>query len=92
MQMKELLRKIRVLEQEMEKAEQQSEYWLQEEHFDMEKSGSFEAEADSIYKSLHQLFDQAAEVIVRITSGRVDKVTARMMIRERRSDVERIFV
>lgn len=89
--MKELLRKIRALEQEMEKAEQQSEYWLQEEHFDMEKSDSFEAEADSIYKSLYQLLNQAAEKIVSATFGRVDMVTARAMIRERRSDIERLF-
>ncbi len=90
--MKELLRKIRVLEREMEEAEQQSEYWLQEEHFDMEKSDSFEAEADSLYEGLYQLLDQAAEVIVSMTFGRVDKITARTMIREKRSDIERLFV
>lgn len=89
--MKELLRKIRVLEQEMKKAEQQSEYWLQEEHFDIEKSDKFEAEADSVYESLHQLYDQAAEVIVSMTFGKVDKITARTMIREKRSDIERLF-
>ncbi len=89
--MKELRRKIRVLEQEMEKAEQQSEYWLQEEHFDMEKSDSFEAEADLIYESVYQLLNQAAEKIVSTTFGRVDMVTARAMIRERRSDIERLF-
>lgn len=89
--MKELFRKIRDLEQEMEKAEQQSEYWLQEEHFDIEKSAKFEAEADSIYKSLYQLLDQAAEVIISTTFGRIDKITARTMIRERRTDIERLF-
>ena len=89
--MKELLKKMRVLEQEMEKAEQQSEYWLQEEHFDIEQSNRFEAEEDSIYENLYQLLDQAAEVIVSTTFGRVDKSTARAMIRERRSDIERLF-
>lgn len=89
--MKELLRKMRVLEQEMKEAEQQSEYWLQEDHFDIEKSDKFEAEADSIYKSLYKLFDQAAEGIVSATFGRVEKITARAMIRERRSDIERLF-
>lgn len=89
--MKELLKKMRVLEQEMEKAEQQSEYWLQEEHYDIEQSNRFEVEADSIYENLYQLLDQAAEVIVSTTFGRVDKSTARAMIRERRSDIERLF-
>lgn len=60
--MRDLLRKMRIQEQEMEKAEQQSEYWLQEEYFDIEKSDKFEAEADSIYESLYQLFDKAEEV------------------------------
>lgn len=82
---------MRVLEQEMEKAEQQSEYWLQEEHFNIEKSDMFEAEADSIYESLYKLLDKAVEVIVSTTFGRVDKITARTMIQERRSDIERLF-
>lgn len=89
--MKELLRKMRILEQEMERAEKQSEYWLQEEHFDMEKSDGFEAEADSLYESLYQLLDQAAEKIVSMTFGRVDMVTARAMLRDKRSDIERLF-
>ena len=89
--MKDLLRKMRILEREMKKAEQQSEYWMQAEHFDMEKADKFEAEADSIYADLYQLFGQAAEKIVSITSGGIDEITARAMIRERRSDVESIF-
>lgn len=31
--MKDLLRKMQILEREMKKAEQQSEYWMQSEHF-----------------------------------------------------------
>lgn len=54
--MKDLLRKMQILEREMKKAEQQSEYWMQSEHFDMEKADKFEAEADSIYADLYQLF------------------------------------
>ena len=44
--MKEILKKLRVLEAEMEEAENQSEYWMEEEHLDMEKSDSYEAKAD----------------------------------------------
>lgn len=89
--MKDLLRKIRSLEEKMERAEQQSDYWMQEEHFDMEKSNEFEAEADSIYKDLYQMSVQAADRIVRITSGKIDKAMAMTMLRERRSELERIF-
>lgn len=89
--MKELLKKIWLLEQEMEKAEQQSEYWIEEEHFDIEKSTKYEAEADRIYESLYRLYNQVADKIVSITSGQIDKSVAMTMIRSRRSDVERIF-
>lgn len=34
--MKEVLKKLRVLEAEMEEAENQSEYWMEEEHLDTE--------------------------------------------------------
>lgn len=89
--MKELLRKIKVLEKEMDKAQDQSEYWLEDEHFDLEKSERFEKEADAIYERLYKLLNQTADRIVSITSGQVDKVTAMTMIRCRRSEIERIF-
>lgn len=90
--MRNLLEKIRALEGEMDKAQEQTEYWLENEHFDLEKSVRFEREADDIYESLYKLFNQAAEKIVSLTSGQIDKVTAMAMIRCRRSEVERIFV
>ena len=89
--MKELLRKIKVLEKEMDKAQDQSEYWLEDEHFDLEKSERFEKEADASYERLYKLLNQTADRIVSITSGQVDKVTAMTMIRCRRSEIERIF-
>ena len=89
--MKELLRKIKVLEKEMDKAQDQSEYWLEDEHFDLEKSERFEKEADAIYERLYKLLNQTADRIVSITSGQVDKVTAMTMIRCRRSEIVRIF-
>ena len=89
--MKELLRKIKVLEKEMDKDQDQSEYWLEDEHFDLEKSERFEKEADAIYERLYKLLNQTADRIVSITSGQVDKVTAMTMIRCRRSEIERIF-
>ena len=51
--MRDLLKKIQIMELEMEKTEQQSEYWTEEQHFDIEKSGQYEAEADRIYESLY---------------------------------------
>lgn len=89
--MKDLLKKMKAMENEMEEAQNQSEYWLEDEHFNEEKSDKFEKEADAIYEELYILFDQAADKIVNITSGQIDKVTAMTMIRCRRSEVERIF-
>lgn len=89
--MKELLNKMRILENEMKVAEQQSDYWMEETHFDIEKADQYEAEADRIYKSLYQLHNQAADKIVRITSGRIDKRVAMEMIRSKRVEIERIF-
>ena len=89
--MKDLLNKMKAMENEMEEAQNQSEYWLEDEHFNEEKSDKFEKEADAIYEELYILFDQAADRIVNITSGQIDKVTAMTMIRCRRSEVERIF-
>lgn len=76
---------------EMDKAQEQTEYWLENEHFDLEKSARFEREADDIYERLYKLINQAAEKIVSITYGQINKFTAMEMLRCRRSEVERIF-
>ena len=89
--MKDVLKKLRNLEAEMEEAENQSEYWMQEEHLDMEKSDSYEAEADRLYQEVYKMHNQVADFIVSLTSSQIDKVTAMLMIRQRRSDVERIL-
>lgn len=90
--MKNLLNRMQIMENEMELAQQQSDYWLEEEHFNEEKAEKFEQEADAIYEELYRLFNKAAEKIVSITSGQIDKAMAMTMIRCRRSEVERIFV
>ena len=89
--MKDVLKKLRNLEVEMEEAENRSEYWMQEEHLDMEKSESYEAEADRLYEEVYKLSNQVADFIVSLTSGQIDKVTAMLMMRQKRSDVERIL-
>lgn len=89
--MKQLLNQMKVIEQKMESLEDQAEYWLQEEHFDEEKSDRYEAEADAVYEELYKIFDRASEKIVKMTAGQIDKVTAMLMIRSRRTEVERIF-
>ena len=75
----------------MEEAENQSEYWMEEEHLDTEKSDSYEAEADRLYQEVYKMHNQVADFIVSLTSGQIDKVTAMLMMRQRRSDVERIL-
>ena len=89
--MKEVLKKLRALEAEMEEAENQSEYWMEEEHLDMEKSDNYEAEADRLYQEAYKMHNQVADFIVHPTSGQIDQVTAMLMMRQRRSDVERIL-
>lgn len=90
--MKDVLKKLRILEDEMEEAENQSEYWMEEEHLDMDKADSYEAEADRLYQEVYKIHNQVADFIVNLTSGQVDKVTAMMMmIRQKRSEVERIL-
>lgn len=89
--MKELLNQMKAMEQEMESYEEQADYWTEEEHFDEAKAEQFSEQADVVYEALYKLFDKAAEKIVSITSGQVDKITAMKMIRCRRADVERIF-
>lgn len=89
--MKEVLKKLRALEAEMEEAENQSEYWMEEEHLDMEKSDSYEVEADRLYEEVYKLSNQVADLIVSLTSGQIDKVMAMTMMRQRREDVERIL-
>ena len=89
--MKEVLKKLRALEAEMEEAENQSEYWMEEEHLDMEKSDSYEVEADRLYEEVYKLSNQVADFIVSLTSDQIDKVMAMTMMRQRREDVERIL-
>jgi hypothetical protein len=89
--MKEVLKKLRTLEAEMEEAENQSEYWMEEEHLDMEKSDSYEVEADRLYEEVYKLSNQVADFIVSLTSSQIDKVMAMTMMRQRREDVERIL-
>ena len=89
--MKEVLKKLRTLEAEMEEAENQSQYWMEEEHLDMEKSNSYEAEADRLYQEVYKMHNQVADFIVSLTSGQIDKVMAMTMMRQRREDVDRIL-
>lgn len=70
--MKEVLKKLRALETEMEEAENQSEYWMEEEHLDMEKSDNYEAEADRLYQEVYKMHNQVADFIVNLTSGQID--------------------
>ena len=43
-----------------------------------------------MYQEVYKMHNQVADFIVNLTSGQIDKVTAMLMMRQRRSDVERI--
>ena len=89
--MKELLMQIEEMEQELNKVQEQAEYWLAEEHYDEVKSEQYEQEGDSIYEKLYALIENAADQIVSITSGRIDKKTARVIIRTKRTELKKLF-
>jgi hypothetical protein len=91
MQIKDMLKRLKWIEKEMDEKENMSEYWMDEEHQDFEKAARYEAEADVLYREVYELSDRIANAIVIITGGYVDKVTARMMMTNKREDVERIL-
>ena len=89
--MRELLKQIEATEKEMHRAEEQADYWLEDKHFDEVRAGQCEAEADKIYKKLYALTEKAAEKIIGMTFGRIDKKTALAMVNEKRADLKRLF-
>ena len=91
MQVKDMLDRLKVIEKEMGEKESMSEYWMDEEHQDFEKAAGYEVEADVLYREVYELSDRIANAIVIITGGQVDKVTARMMLANKREDIERIL-
>ena len=86
-----MLKRLKGIEKEMDEKENMSEYWMDEEHQDFEKAAGYEAEADMLYREVYELSDRIANAIVIITGGHIDKVTARMMVTNKREDVERIL-
>lgn len=86
-----MLNRLKGIEKEMNEKENMSEYWMDEEHQDFEKAARYEAEADVLYREVYELSDRIADAIVIITGGHIDKVTARMMLSNKREDVERIL-
>ena len=91
MQIKDMLKRLKGIEKEKDEKENMSEYWMDEEHQDFEKAAGYEAEADMLYREVYELSDRIANAIVIITGGHIDKVTARMMLSNKREDVERIL-
>lgn len=89
--MKELLKQIELVERDMNKAQEQVDYWLTVEPFNEDKVEEYEQKGDVLYDKLFDLIEKAADQIVRITSGGVDKQTARVMIRTKRKELERLF-
>lgn len=89
--MKELLKQIELVEQDMNKAQEQVDYWLTVEPFNEDKVEEYEQKGDVLYDKLFDLIEKAADQIVRITSGGVDKQMARVMIRTKRKELERLF-
>ena len=89
--MKKLFDKIWNLELDIAELEEKIDYWMEEEHFDEEKANFYDSQTDKLYEELHKLYDVAAETIVSMTAGQIDKVTAWAMLRTKREKLETLF-
>lgn len=89
--MKEMLKKLKDLESEMEEAENQTEYWLQAEHFDIAKSENYGTESDRLYVEVNRIRNIVADFIVNLTYCQINKIMALNMIMQRRADVEKLL-
>lgn len=89
--MKAILEELRKKEAEMEVYEEAVDYWANLPEPDLEKADYYENLADDTYEEVYNLFQQAADRIVSITAGKIDKITAMRMMRVKRNEVERIF-
>lgn len=90
--MKELLKQIDLIERDLNKVQEQADYWLTAEHYNEDKAEEYELKGDALYGELFDLMERAADQIVNITSGSVDKKTARVMLRTKRTELEELFV
>lgn len=51
----------------------------------------YEEEFDKAYEKEHAVLMECAREIVKITSGKVDEITARLMLRDRRGYIKALF-
>lgn len=89
--MKEILEKLRKKEAEHEVYQEAVEYWIELPEPNYEKAEHYDKLADDTYEEVYNLFQQAADRIVSITSGQIDKITAMRLMRVKRDVVERLF-
>ena len=89
--MKEILEKLRDKEAAMEIYEEAVDYWLNSPEPNQEKADYYEGLADDTYEEVYNLLQQAADRIVSITAGQIDKITAMKMMRLKRNEIEKMF-
>lgn len=89
--MKEILKRLRDKEAAMEMYEEVVDYWLNSPEPNQEKVDYYEGLVDDTYEEVYSLFQQAADRLVSITSGQIDKITAMRLMRAKRDVVERLF-
>ena len=89
--MKEILKRLRDKEAAMEMYEEAVDYWLNSPEPNQEKVDYYEGLVDDTYEEVYSLFQQAADRLVSITSGQIDKITAMRLMRAKRDVAERLF-
>ena len=86
-----MLKQIESVEQDMNKVQDQVDYWMNVEPFNEDKVEEYEQKSDVLYEKLFDLTEKAADLIVSTNPGSIDRKTARIMISARRKDLKRIF-
>lgn len=89
--MKELLERLRKKEAELAVYQEAIDYWTELPEPDYEMAEHYEGLSDSVYEEVYALCQQAADRIVSITAGQIDKITAMKMMRLKRNEIERMF-
>jgi len=86
-----IFNKLEELEKEMKKHEEMQDYWLSDEHYDLEKSEECEKLADDTYKKVYEAAKEIAKQIVTITNFQVTFSVAMQMVQTKRETIKELL-
>lgn len=86
-----LFNKLEELEKEMKQHEEMQDYWLNDEHYNLEKSEEYEELADITYKKVYEATKEIATKIVEITKFQVTFSIAMQMVQTKRETLKELL-